>query len=49
MFSIEEITEGGGFYCIAAGNLVILNKINRGLAYIHDKVKMQGIKMIRSF
>lgn len=49
LFPIENISEGAGFYSIANGNLVVLNKITRGLSYVHDKVKMQGSKLIRSF
>ena len=49
MTPVEDISEGGGLYCLSAGNLVILTKVTRGLAYIHDKVKMQGMKLIRSF
>lgn len=48
MFPIEHISEGAGFFSISSGNLVIINKITRGLNYVHDKVKMQGTKMIRS-
>ena len=48
MSSIEHISEGAGFFSISSGNLVVINKITRGLTYINDKIKMQGNKMIRS-
>ena len=48
MYPIEHISEGGGFYSISSGNLVIINKITRGLAYVNKKEKMKGCKMIRS-
>jgi|JI10StandDraft_1071094.scaffolds.fasta_scaffold1331759_1 hypothetical protein len=49
MFPIEHISEGAGFFSISAGNLVVINKITRGLNYVYDKIKMQGTKMIKSF
>lgn len=48
MSSIEHISEGADFFSISSGNLVVINKITRGLTYINDKIKMQGTKMIRS-
>lgn len=49
MSPIVHISEGAGFFSISSGNLVIINKITRGMHYVYDKVKMQGSKMIRSF
>lgn len=34
---------------MASGSLVAIIKISRSLTYAHDKIKMRGIKMIRSF
>jgi hypothetical protein len=48
MAPITNITEGGNFFAITSGNLIIINKITRGLSYIYDKIKMKGVKMIRS-
>jgi hypothetical protein len=48
MFPIEHISEGAGFFSISSGNLVVINKITRGLHYIYGKSKMKGTKMIRS-
>ena len=49
MSPIEHISEGADFFSISSGNLVVINKITRGLSYVNDKMKMQGTKMIRSF
>lgn len=49
MYPIEHISEGAGFYSMTCGNLVIISKIFRSLAYVHEKIKMQGQKLIRSF
>ena len=37
MYPIEHISEGAGFYSICSGNLVIINKITRGMAYVYKK------------
>ena len=49
MYPIQHISEGAGFYSLSCGNLVIITKIFRSLAFVHEKIKMQGQKMIRSF
>jgi hypothetical protein len=48
MYPITDICEGGGFFSVCAGNLIVVNKISRGLAYVHKKEKMKGCKMVRS-
>lgn len=45
---IYSISEGGNFYAVSSGSLVAIIKISRSLTYVHDKIKMRGIKMIRS-
>ncbi len=49
MAPITDICEGGNFFAINSGNLIVINKINRCLAYVYDKTRMKGCKMIRSF
>lgn len=46
---VYSISEGGNFYAVCSGSLVAVIKISRSLTYAHDKIKMRGIKMIRSF
>ena len=46
---IYSISEGGNFYAVSSGNIVAIIKISRSLTYVYDKIKMRGIKMIRSF
>jgi hypothetical protein len=48
MGAIADITEGGGFYCITAGSLAVVVSISRSLTYVYDKLKMKGIKLLRS-
>lgn len=48
MAPITSIGEGNNFYCICSGNLVMIHKIHRGLSYVYEKIKMKGLKMIRS-
>jgi hypothetical protein len=45
---VTLITESGNFYVVTSGNMVALVEISRSLAYVYDKTKMKGIKMIRS-
>jgi hypothetical protein len=46
---IYSVSSGANFYAVSSGNIVAIVKISRSLAYVHDKIKMRGIKMIRSF
>lgn len=48
MAPVTSITEGGNFYGVTSGNMVVVIKISRSLTYVYDKTKMKGIKMIRS-